>query len=108
MAGEKKMITIEVAYAEPEQQWLLEERVPEGTTVGEALARSLIHEYVPHLKIEKFGVWNKLARPDQVLRDGDRIEIYRPLKVDPKARRRKQAEKSGTEGKRKAQPSGAG
>ena len=108
MASKDRMITIEVAYAEPEQQWLLEEKVPEGTTVGEALEKSLIHEYVPHLKIEKFGVWNKLAKPDQVLRDGDRIEIYRPLKVDPKARRRKQAEKAGTGGKNRAQPSDAG
>ncbi len=87
------MITIEVAYALPEQQWLLEERVPEGTTVGEALERSLIHEYVPDLKIDKVGIWSKPVKLDQVLRDGDRIEIYRPLKVDPKARRRKEAAK---------------
>ncbi len=87
------LITIEVAYALPEQQWLLEEKVPEGTTVGEALARSLIHEYVPDLKIDKVGIWSKPVKLDQVLRDGDRIEIYRPLKVDPKARRRKEAAK---------------
>lgn len=95
MASEKSdnMITIEVAYALPEQQWLLEEKVPEGTTVGEALARSLIHEYVPDLKIDKVGIWSKPVKLDQVLRDGDRIEIYRPLKVDPKARRRKEADK---------------
>ena len=104
---DRKMITIEVAYAEPEQQWLLEEKVPEGTTVGEALERSMIHEYVPYLKIERFGVWYKPVKADHVLRDGDRIEIYRPLKVDPKARRRRQAQKA--DGKAASQAaSGAG
>ncbi len=88
-----EMITIEVAYAEPEQQWLLEEKVPAGTTVGEALEHSQIHELVPHLKIDRVGIWYKPVKPDQVLRDGDRIEIYRPLLIDPKERRRKEAGK---------------
>jgi len=101
MASEssQNMITIEVAYALPEQQWLLEEKVPAGTTVGEALEKSLIHEYVPDLKIERVGIWSKPVKMDQVLQEGDRIEIYRPLLVDPKARRRKEAQKRKGEGK---------
>lgn len=88
-----EMIHIEVAYAEPEQQWLLEEQVPKGTTVEEALARSQINEWVPDLKIERVGVWYKPVKMDYVLQEGDRIEIYRPLLIDPRERRRKEAEK---------------
>ena len=95
------MIHIEVAYAEPEQQWLLEETVPAGTTVGEALAQSLIHEVVPHLKIQQVGIWSKPVKMDHVLREGDRIEIYRPLLIDPRERRRKQARKENTAPDRK-------
>ncbi len=91
VSQQPKMIHIEVAYAEPEQQWLLQEQVPEGTTVEEALARSEIHEWVPNLKIDRVGVWYKPVKPDYVLKEGDRIEIYRPLQADPKERRRKKA-----------------
>ncbi len=91
-----EMITIEVAYAEPEQQWLLEEKVPAGTTVGEALERSQIRELVPHLKIDRVGIWYKPVKLDQTLQAGDRIEIYRPLLIDPKERRRKEANKKKT------------
>ena len=91
-----EMITIEVAYAEPQQQWLLQERVPTGTTVGEALKHSQIHELVPHLKIDRVGIWYKPVKLDQPLQDGDRIEIYRPLLIDPKERRRKEARKKKT------------
>lgn len=94
---EPNMMTIEVAYALPRQQFLLQESVPVDCTVAEALAQSSIHQLVPHIEIVdgKVGVFGKVAKMTQQLRPGDRIEIYRPLVNDPKeARRRKAAEKA--------------
>lgn len=91
------MIDIEVAYALPRQQFLIQERVVEGTTIAEALLQSEIHQLVPHIEIVdgKVGIFGKVAKMSQVLREGDRIEIYRPLVNDPKeARRRRATEKS--------------
>ncbi|MCI4410961.1 MAG: RnfH family protein [Thiotrichales bacterium] len=92
---ENNMIDIEVAYALPEQQYLLAERVVRGTTVGEALAQSAIHQQVANLDIVdgRVGIFSKVVKLSQQLKQGDRIEIYRPLINDPKeARRRKAAE----------------
>lgn len=94
---EVKMIDIEVAYALPRQQFLIQEQVAEGTTIGEALSHSTIHQLVPHIDIVdgKVGLFGKIAKMTQVLKAGDRIEIYRPLVNDPKeARRRRATEKS--------------
>lgn len=94
---ENNMIDIEVAYALPMEQYLLSERVPLGTTVGEALAQSAIHQQVANLEIidGRVGVFSKVVKLSQLLKQGDRIEIYRPLINDPKeARRRKAAEKA--------------
>lgn len=93
------MIEIEVAYALPRQQFLIQEKVIEGTTIAEALLISSIHQLVPSIEIVdgKVGLFGKVAKMTQVLKAGDRIEIYRPLVNDPKeARRRKamQADKS--------------
>jgi putative ubiquitin-RnfH superfamily antitoxin RatB of RatAB toxin-antitoxin module len=87
------MITIEVAYALPRQQFLIQEQVAEGVTIGEALAHSSIHQLVPHIEIAdgKVGLFGKVAKMTQVLKEGDRIEIYRPLVNDPKEARRRKA-----------------
>lgn len=93
----KKQIEIEVAYALPRQQFLLKEKVAEGTTIAEALSHSEIHQFVPNLEVVdgKVGIFGKVAKMSQVLKEGDRIEIYRPLMNDPKeARRRRAIEKS--------------
>lgn len=84
---------VEVAYAEPAQQWLLEVEVPEGATVGEAIQRSGILEQCPQLVFEqlKVGVFGKLTKMDRVLRAGERVEIYRPLIADPKQVRAERA-----------------
>jgi uncharacterized protein len=90
---ETNSIDIEIAYALPRQQFLIKERVREGSTIAEALAQSEIHQLVPHIEITdgKVGVFGKLAKMNQVLRAGDRIEIYRPLVNDPKEARRRRA-----------------
>jgi uncharacterized protein len=61
-----------------------------GTTVGDALRQSGLLERYPgiDLAVQRVGVWGKLCALDDALRDRDRVEIYRPLTVDPKEARR--------------------
>lgn len=91
------MIVVEIVYALPHQQIIVEEQVAFGSTVGEVLVASKIHGQVPDLQIAdgKVGIFGKAVKLSQALKSGDRIEIYRPLINDPKeARRRKAAENS--------------
>ena len=87
-----KMINIETAYALAEMQYLFAEQVEEGTTVEQALENSKLLKEVPGIVIDKVGIFGKLVNQDTVLREGDRIEVYRPLKADPRDRRRKKVE----------------
>ena len=88
------MINIEVIYALPTEQTLLKRKVPEGTTVAEAIEASGVLGKYPeiNLAVSKLGIFGKMTKMDTVLRDKDRIEIYRPLIADPKEVRRKRAE----------------
>jgi hypothetical protein len=74
-------VKITVAYALPDRQTLEEVVVPKGATVADAIARSHVLEQHPeiNLKVNKVGIFGKLVKMDTVLRDGDRVEIYRPL-----------------------------
>jgi putative ubiquitin-RnfH superfamily antitoxin RatB of RatAB toxin-antitoxin module len=87
-------IDIEVVYALPDKQTLLKQQVAAGTTVLDAIRASGILEKHPEIDIasSKLGIFGKLIKPDTVLREKDRIEIYRPLIADPKEVRRKRAE----------------
>jgi putative ubiquitin-RnfH superfamily antitoxin RatB of RatAB toxin-antitoxin module len=87
-------INIEVIYALPGEQTLLKKPVASGTTVAEAIQISGILQKYPEidLTVNKLGIFGKLTKADAVLRDKDRIEIYRPLIADPKEVRRKRAE----------------
>lgn len=87
-------INIEVVYALPTEQTLLKKAVPEGTTVMAAIEASGLLEKYPQLDLSahKLGIFGKLTKGDTVLRDKDRIEIYRPLLADPKEVRRRRAE----------------
>lgn len=92
-------IQIEVAYALPDEQFLFAEEVEEGATVGQALSASKLLTEFPNLNVDKVGVFGKLVSPQTVLRAGDRIEVYRPLKADPRDRRRERVEKERKEAK---------
>lgn len=87
-------IDIEVVYALPAEQTLLKKSVPAGTTVMEGIKVSGLLDKFPELDLSqhKLGIFGKLTKGDTVLRDKDRIEIYRPLIADPKEVRRKRAE----------------
>lgn len=86
---------IEVAYALPEKQVLIALDVEQGTTVEQAVKLSGVLEKFSEIDLtkNKLGIFGKVTKADQVLRDKDRVEIYRPLIADPKESRRKRAEK---------------
>jgi putative ubiquitin-RnfH superfamily antitoxin RatB of RatAB toxin-antitoxin module len=92
MSDEK--INVEVVYAMPDEQLLLKSEVSKGATIAEAIKLSGILDKHPEIDLEKgkFGIFGKLSKTDTVLREKDRIEIYRPLIADPKEVRRKRAE----------------
>lgn len=87
-------INVEVVYALPHEQVLFSRAVPEGATAAEAVGLSGVLEQHPEidLAVNKLGIFGKLVQPDALLRDRDRVEIYRPLIADPKEVRRKRAE----------------
>ena len=89
------MLRIEVVWAAPHTQHVIGLRVPAGTTVKQAIRRSGLLERFPEIDMEKHGVgiFGELVGLDDPLRDGDRVEIYRPLLADPKAIRRERAVK---------------
>ena len=86
-------IMVEVAYALPKEQLIIPVRVPTGTTAEDAIKLSGILQKFPEidLAVNKFGIFGKLTKPDAVLRELDRVEIYRPLIADPKEVRRQRA-----------------
>jgi uncharacterized protein len=87
-------INIEVVYALPDEQILLKRSVPSGSTVAEAIQASGVLDKHPEIDLadNKLGIFGKLTKADAVVRDKDRIEIYRPLIADPTEVRRKRAE----------------
>lgn len=88
-----KRIAVEVAYVGEQEQALLAVEADAGLTAREAVERSGILRRFPEIDLgtNKLGVFGKLAKPDQVLESGDRVEIYRPLIADPKEARKKRA-----------------
>lgn len=84
---------VEVAYAREDEQALLAVEAGQGLTVREAIDRSGILKRFPEidLGVNKVGIFGKLVKLDQVLANGDRVEIYRPLIADPKESRKKRA-----------------
>lgn len=85
-------IPVEVAYALKDEQFLFKVMVAEGTTAEGAIKASPLLEMFPELNYEKIGIFSKPATLETVLREMDRVEIYRPLVADPRDRRRKQVE----------------
>lgn len=87
-------ISVEVAYARPDEQVLIPLRLPASATIEEAIRRSGVLERFPEIDLgkNKVGIFSKIAKLDTPLRDKDRVEIYRPLIADPKEVRRKRAE----------------
>lgn len=91
-------ITIELVYIKPDTQKVLNLHVPAGATIREVIQQSGLLQQCPEIDLErgKVGIYNELRKLDDAVRAGDRVEIYRPLKADPKEARRKRAEKKQT------------
>ena len=96
-----EQLTVEVAYALPQQQSLLTLSVLPGSTVLQVIEQSGILQQYPDIDLsqQKIGVWSRPVKPDELVQEGDRIEIYRPLIADPKDLRRRRAEKAKEEGR---------
>ena len=92
-----RLVRVEVAYAVPERQEIVTLQVPDGTTVFEAVEQSGICMRFPEIDLQSssLGVFGKVVKAPrtQRIREGERVEIYRPLKVDPKQARLNRAKK---------------
>ena len=80
----------EVAYARPDRQWIVAVELPDGASAIDALRASQLPMLCPEIVPESaiLGIFGKVVPADHRLRDGDRVEIYRPLAADPRDARR--------------------
>lgn len=85
---------VEVVYAEPDEQFVRFVEVPAGASAMSALEASGLFEHYPTLQTlpDGIGIHGRRAEPDVLLEEGDRVEVYRALLVDPKEARRRRAE----------------
>ncbi|MCX7544577.1 RnfH family protein [Marinicella gelatinilytica] len=90
------MLNIELIYATPEQQELITLSIESGATIEQAINQSGVLIQFPDIDLSKnkVGIFSQVKPLDYVLKNGDRIEIYRPLIADPKAKRREKALKN--------------
>lgn len=89
-------ICVEVVYALPERQYLRQVALPKGCTLEQAIQASGLLELRRDIDLanNKVGIHGRLAKLSDAVKDGDRVEIYRPLIADPKELRRQRAEKA--------------
>ena len=90
-----EMLEVVVCYATPTQEFLFPIAVAPGTTIGQAIEASGVLAAFPEISLvtQPVGIFAKKKALETILRDRDRIEIYRPLVADPKDSRRKRAAK---------------
>ena len=86
-------MSIEVVVALPGHQALRRLSLPAGSRIIDAIRASGLLAEFPPIDLSRVGIHGRLAQPETRLRDGDRVEIYRPLQGDPKDVRRKRAQR---------------
>lgn len=93
VGGDHDSIGVEVIYALPQHQERISLRLPAGTTLQQAIDQSGLADKYPEVDLGrlKTGIYGKLSKADTVLRDRDRVELYRPLIADPKEVRKQRA-----------------
>ena len=98
------MIRVSVVAALATRQEVVELEIEEGSTVARALALSRLAERFPELDLARaeVGIWSRRCTRETLLREGDRVEIYRPLEADPKEARRRRARVKPSPGSRNA------
>lgn len=97
MSESPQLLSLSVAYAEPEHQWVVELSLPAGSTVRDALQAVALRPPFSELSWERMpvGIYGEPATLAQPLSNHDRVELYRPLAMDPKAARRLRAQDAG-------------
>ena len=88
-----KLLKVEVVFSTSEQQHLVSLELPPGSTVDDAIVKSRLQERFPSHDLSRLetGIWGRVVARDQLLEAGDRVEIYRPLEMDPREARRRLA-----------------
>jgi hypothetical protein len=84
-------IVVDVVFASSDEQVVHKVSLPGGATIADALSAS---GFAGKLTAAGVGIWGRPAEPEASLRDGDRVELYRPLTVDPKDARRSRAKRA--------------
>ncbi|ARP81500.1 RnfH family protein [Bordetella genomosp. 8] len=99
--GNESTLTVWVCHARPHAAWQRELRLPAGATARDAIAASGFAEAFPAIDpwTAGVGVFGRAVQPAQPLRDGDRVEVYRPLVFDPMESRRRRAAHKARGGK---------
>ncbi|MDH3431269.1 MAG: RnfH family protein [Gammaproteobacteria bacterium] len=87
-------ISVEVVFALPDRQKLVSVSLQAGATVADAIGQSKIHEQFPGQPLDRLpvGIWGHPVERGTRLKDGDRVEIYRELRLDPRDARRARAQ----------------
>lgn len=100
-------IAVEIAYALPAEQVVLGVSVAKGTTARQAIRLSGLCQRFPELDLAQLqvGIFGQLKSPDSVLQAHDRVEIYRPLTIDPQTARRRRAAAKRVQGAPSSPPS---
>jgi putative ubiquitin-RnfH superfamily antitoxin RatB of RatAB toxin-antitoxin module len=90
-----ELLQVYVTYATPSREYVQPMKVAPGTTIGEAIEHSGVLVTFPEIDLahQPVGIYSRKKTLDTVLRERDRVEIYRPLLADPKESRRKRAAK---------------
>jgi uncharacterized protein len=87
-----EQLTVEVIYADEQQQVVRTVELPSGSSVNDAIDASRIGELISaEFTIDGVGIFGRKVSLDHTLANGDRVEIYRPLKLDPMEARRRRA-----------------
>ena len=90
-------IIVEIAYAEPEAQFLASLELAVGSTAADAIDAALTNGLIPERAASlDVGIWGRVVDRSARLKTGDRVELYRPLHEDPRAARRRHAAEGRT------------
>ena len=86
-------LSVEIVLAIPERQVLLPLTVSDGATVADVITASGIASRFPEFNVQEMptGIWGKPVSPDIKVKNGDRVELYRRLEIDPREARRQRA-----------------
>lgn len=97
MASQEK-VRVQVVYALPHRQEVVSTVLPVGSTARDAVMHADIQARFPEADFSALplGIYGEAVDPDRRLEDGDRVEIYRPLQMDPREARRQRAEAEGS------------